>query len=293
MSAVASSRTFRALDFGFVVECDDPALLAYLEHVMSGLPETDGAVSRYAITRLRSVPHVRYALTLDGDAVADHEQPESFVGSLVHDVNRQAIDRWSGLALHAGGVARDGIALAFPAHMESGKSTLTAGLVRAGFDYLSDEAVAFAKPDDDPPVVCPYPKPLSLDPGSWSLFPELEPDAPLASDAYRAAQWQVPPGAIRARPVAEGGPIHAIVFPHYEAGARTVLDPMHRGEGLVELAKNTFRFNERPRRSLDALARVMRFARPYRLTVGSLAAAVDVVTELHAELASEAIATHA
>ena len=44
--------------------------------------------------------------------------------------------------------------------MESGKTTLTAGLVRAGFDYLSDEAVAF---DWDTLDIVPYAKPLSID----------------------------------------------------------------------------------------------------------------------------------
>ena len=59
--------------------------------------------------------------------------------------------------------------------MESGKTTLTTGLVRAGFCYLTDEAVSF---DWETGVIEPFPKPLSIDPGSWFLFPELEPPPP-------------------------------------------------------------------------------------------------------------------
>ncbi len=295
MSGVRSSRSFRALAFDFVVACEEGALLTYLEHVLSGLPAGGDAPSCYSIAPMSTVPGARFVLSLDGEIVTDQERPESLVGAVVHDLNRRAVDSWPGVVLHAGGVTRDGIGLVLPAHMESGKSTLTAGLVRAGFDYLSDEAIALAPaarpeaPGGFAPIVCPYPKPLSLDPGSWPLFPELEPRAALDSDSYRAGQWQVPPGAIRPNSVAVGGPIRAVVFPRYVERAETTLEPMRRGEALVELAKNTFRFNEQPRRSLDVLAQLVRGARPYRLTTGGLAAAVEVVTRLHTDLARETV----
>jgi hypothetical protein len=53
-----------------------------------------------------------------------------------------------------------------------------------------------------------------------------------------------------------------------------------RAEALVELAKNTFRFREHPRRALDALALVVREVECYRLCVGDLDEAVDHVAEL-------------
>jgi hypothetical protein len=165
----------------------------------------------------------------------------------------------------------------FPAHMESGKTTLTAGLVRAWFRYLSDEVVAF---DWDTGLVEPFPKPLTVDEGSWYLFPELEPAPAPGETAPPDKQWQVPPRAIRADAVGAPCRVHYVVFPRYEPDADTVLVPMSRGDGLVELAKNTFQFNEHARRALDVLASVVRGAECYRLTVGDLDHACAVVQEL-------------
>jgi hypothetical protein len=74
-----------------------------------------------------------------------------------------------------------------------------------------------------------------------------------------------------------------VVFPRYDADVPTVLVPIRRAEGLVELARNTFRFNEQSRRSLDALARVMRSVDCYRLTIGELDTACRLVDALVAE----------
>jgi hypothetical protein len=60
--------------------------------------------------------------------------------------------------IHAGAVAHGGRATIFPGQTFSGKSTLTAAMVRAGATYLSDE---FAVLDEDG-LVHPYPKALSL-----------------------------------------------------------------------------------------------------------------------------------
>jgi hypothetical protein len=199
--------------------------------------------------------------------------------ALVHDVNRRALDATSLLTVHAGGVARGTDAVVLPAHMESGKTTLTAGLVRAGFDYLSDEAVAF---DWDTLDIVPYAKPLSIDAGSWPLFPALEPDAPLPSDGYKRDQWQVPASAIRSHSTPPVCRARHLVFPGYVEGARTELVPLSRGEALVEVAKNTFGFREHGRRALVTLARVVEQVECFRLPVGDLGDAVALIDDLAA-----------
>jgi hypothetical protein len=161
--------------------------------------------------------------------------------------------------------------------MESGKTTLTTGLVRAGFGYLTDEAVSF---DWETGVIEPFPKPLSIDEGSWFLFPELEPDPAPGETEPPVHQWQVPPSAIRRDAVAAPCRARFVVFPRYEEGADTTLVSMTRADGLVELAKNTFEFNQRPRRALDALAAIVTDADCYRISVGSLDRACQLIAEL-------------
>jgi hypothetical protein len=204
-------------------------------------------------------------------------EAHSVLIQLMQALNRRAIDSTDALVVHAGGVERDGVGLVLPAHMESGKTTLTAGLVRAGFGYLSDEAVAF---DRDTGWIQAYPKPLSLDPGSWPLFPELEPSVPGTSPGADVVQWQVPPRAIR--PDAVGGRCAArfLVFPKYEAGGSTELRELSRAEATVELARNTFAFREQSRRSLDTVAMIVGNADVYRMAVGDLHDAVSQLDEL-------------
>ncbi len=264
-----------ALDYSFVSIAAEPRLDAYLaalftsfqlagqpRHQFEILPSEDG-----------------YELLVDGERQTHAPAAEDLVCPLVHVLNRRVIDSTEHLTIHAGGLEHDGHGLILPGVMEAGKTTLTAGLVRAGFGYLTDEAVAL---DRETLVIQPYPKPLSLDRGAWPLFPELEPQVDLDNDGYKSEQWQVPPTAIRPDALGLGCQVHAVVFPAFAAGAETVLEPMSRAEALIELAKHTFFFRERSRPSLDLLAAVVRDAACLRLRTGELDAAVEAVTAVMA-----------
>jgi hypothetical protein len=266
----------RALGYDFSLTVRGHATLAAtLEPLLAALPPAEGACARWVIEPApNDVRQWRFAV--DGAGIAT-TAPEHLVGVVVHTLNRRAVESWEGVACHAGGVSRDGLGVLLPADMESGKSTLTTGLVRAGFDYFSDEAVGF-RPGS--PVMVPYPKAISLDPGSWFLFPDLEPRADFATDAYRAKQWQVPPGAIRTDPVAAPCPVRLVVFPRYVDDGATALTPMSRAEAVVELAKNTFGFDAKPRAALEDLAHLARASECFRLDVADLGEAVTIVESL-------------
>lgn len=220
-----------------------------------------------------------FELWHNGSLLTSGSSPLSFATALVAELNRSVAELWPGAVCHAGCVSKRGRAVLLPADPESGKSTLTLGLVVAGFDYLTDEGAAV---HPGSARIEPYPKPVSLDPGSWPLFPQLEPrvDELGLEGEFEVVQWLVAPAAIR--PDAVSGPCDAryIVFPKYVEGADTVLSPVGRAEALVELAKNTFNFNEHSREYLDQLAVVVRACDCYRLTVGTLDDAVACITEL-------------
>lgn len=272
--ALHSTGTRRFRRFAFEIRADEARVAAYLDGLFREFEHTDHASDTHDFTVLTLAGRGR--LEIDGEPSTTDPFPGQIVSTVVHALTRQMISTTDALSIHAGGVVRDGVGVALPASMESGKSTLTTGLVRAGFSYWSDEAVLV---DWDGGGVIPFPKPISLDPGSWLLFPELEPQADLP-DGYKAAQWHVPPAALRPDAVAAPCPIRLVVFPKYAEGVRTRVTPITRGEATIELAKNTFRFNESPRRSIDALANVARGAECFRLDVGDLDAAVELVSEL-------------
>jgi hypothetical protein len=264
-------------DSVFRITADDERVAAYCERLFAGFAAGDDGAEPHRF-HVASAPDGTARLLVDGEPGGVGVSASGITSELVHTLSRLLILECDALGLHAGGVARDGVGVALPAAMESGKSTLTAALVRAGFAYLSDEAVLL---DWDSGVAIPFPKPISLDPGSWALFPDLEPHADLPDDDYKARQWHVPPDEVRSGAVAAGPvPIRYYVFPKYAKGATTELTPLPRAEAVVELAKNTFRFNEQPRRCLDALAAAARGADCYRLAVGDLERAVALVRDL-------------
>lgn len=264
------TRGYHALALDFSLEVDDNELADHLEWLFDGFDEP--ATSEcFRIANDADDPE-RIVLERDGVIEASGTTVATFGQSLVQWINRHAADPDYAVMSHAGGIERGGVACVLPADPESGKTTLTTGLVRAGFSYLTDEAVSF---DHETGEIEPFPKPLSIDHGSQRLFPELRPPAFAVDDEM---QWQVPARSIR--PDAIGGRCRAryVIFPKYTPDAPTRLEPVTRAEALVELAKNTFRFREQPRRGLDVLSEVIRNVECFRLAVGSLDDAVDEVS---------------
>jgi hypothetical protein len=273
------TRGYHALALDFSLEVEDHELAEHLEWLFEAFDEPESSV-RYEVATDTDDPGT-LVLRRDGVVEASGSDRFTFAQNVVQWINRVAVDPEYAVMSHAGGIERDGIACVLPADPESGKTTLTTGLVRAGYSYLTDEAVSF---DWDTGEIEPYPKPLSIDPGSQYLFPELRP--PLQPDDDTAAQWQVPPRSIRADAVGGRSRARFVVFPKYTADAETRLVPLSRAEALVELAKNTFRFREHPRRSLDALSEILRDVECARLVVGDLDDACSVIDELMQRAAS-------
>ena len=276
-ASVDSGHLFDALGFCFGVRVDNERIARLVEELFRPLARRGDTPSFYDLRVCGKSPNSRFELAFEGQQIATAQHRERLVTDLVHHVNRRAINGCSPPVFHAGGVEFEGQGIIFPGAMESGKTTLVAGLVRAGFRYLSDEAIAL---DRETLVIRPYPKPLSLDPGSWPLFSELEPHGDMAPGGHKAEQWQVPPHAIH--PGAIGAPcrVDMLVFPHFEPGTEAALEPLTRAEALVELAKNTFKFDEQGAVALDLLAEVVRPADCYRLTTGKLSRAIELVSGL-------------
>jgi hypothetical protein len=266
------TRGYHALALDFSFEVEDAELAEYLEWLFEGFEEPVTS-ERYQIGPDPDDPD-RIVLRCQGAVEASGSNIAQFGESIVQWINRRSVEPDYGVAAHAGGVERGGVACLLPADPESGKTTLTTGLVRAGYSYLTDEAVSF---DWKTGEIEPFPKPLSIDPGSQHLFPELRPPARAVDEA---TQWQVPPRSIRRDAIGNRCRAGFVIFPKYTPDVPTRLESISRGEALVELAKNTFRFREHSRPALDLLSGVVRGAQCYRLTVSTLDDGVDAVARL-------------
>jgi hypothetical protein len=264
-----------AFDHRFGVETPVPALDRYLGAVFGDLPEVHDAEHLY---RLEQLPDGRWVTRLDGEIIDGPGPPSRAVGLLLWRVNRGAIEGGGELVfLHAGGVVIDGAGVVLAGDMEFGKSTLVAGLLCSGADYLTDEAVGLALSDDH---LHGYARSLSLDEGSWHLFPELEPELPESLRPFVPHQWQIRASSIPGvTPRARAEP-RVVVLPRYRAGASLAVRRLRGADALMRLSACIFPSPLPRRRILDRLARLLRTAPCYVLEHGDLDQSVEAVRDL-------------
>lgn len=277
MSAITPVRVrlgpYAALAYRFEVSVDDPVLAGHVEEMLTGLcgDEPPTAAGLYRIVGAGG----HYGLSQGQHVLVRSASADRTLAMLMWHVNQQAVASAAAdhVVIHAAAVVRDHEALLLPAPMESGKTTLVAGLVARGWGYLTDEAAAIAV---DSGLVRCYGKPLSFDPGTQRLFPALCP-ATSPGPSLRTGQWQVPASAIRSDAAAAPAPVGAVIFPRYVPAAPTELRPVSRGEALARLADCAFTWSPPYARRWRRLADSLRASRCVELTVGDLDTACTTV----------------
>ena len=131
--------------------------------------------------------------------------------------------------VHAGVVEWQGRAIVIPGRSMSGKTTLTAELVRAGATYYSDEYAVL----DELGRVHPYPRLLGM-------------RTPGGTD-----HTKVPAEALGGKVGVKPLPVGMIVISNYKAGARWRPRRLSTGEGALALLSNTVPVRNRPEESLN------------------------------------------
>ena len=280
--------TFRVLSYYFELEWDWPVVGAYLHHVLGRFevppdpneartPPTRGLPPRYRLVDEGPREERRYHLYY-GDATQIRSQNASDVlFHLFWHINSETIRRTGDfLLVHAGAVrAPSGLGVVLPGASGAGKTTLVAGLVAAGFDYLSDEAAAI---DPVGRKLYPYAKALTVKRELAELFPDVR--IPDVRKGWVDGQVHLISEDLRPRSLGSPCEIGLIVAPRYVAGARTEVVPMTPAEAAVELGRNALNLSLYRVRSLPVLVDVVRGARSYRLVSSDLKEAVETVGSL-------------
>jgi hypothetical protein len=276
--------TLDVLGYRFAVRSTHVGIGRYLDEayaacVTSGAPDVwysivDGLPGRR--------PH---ALYLD-DRRLTHPQDASVVLEyLTWHVNQAAIRHGHDHVLvHAAVAAREGAGVVLAAAMDAGKTTLVAGLIRHGYDYVTDEAAAI---HPDSLHISPFPKPLAIGHGSQPVLADLEPDVDMTTRPYLAVQWQVAPRRVHSERL--DGPVRpaVLILPQYSAGAPTRLEPIGRVEALLAVLQQTFTFTASPQRDLQVLARFVQGVHCFRLRSGDLDAACRAIAAVTPEVVQE------
>ena len=182
------------------------------------------------------------------------------------------------LDIHAGVIGNGAACIIFPAAPGSGKSTLTASLVHAGFEYFSDEVALLREATFEV-----YPMPLAICvkttgvPALADRFPELRGLAIHRRGDGKDVIYLPPPRASLPA-TSDSRPVAAIVFPRYTAGARTHCSSLAKVDSIKRMMDECLVVTP-PLDvvKVDALVRWIEKTPCYSLSYGSNAEAVDVV----------------
>ncbi len=234
------------------------------------IPETPNVPPVYSVVELGTRAKNRFRLFFGDEQMVIGSLASQATDHLLWHVHTEAL-RQTGdfLLVHAGAVRTpSGKGMLLPAEAGSGKSTLTLGLVRAGFGYLSDEAAVI---DPVTRMLHPFPKAITLKSGSFGLFPEH------ARQKNNPAVWaerHILPEDIRPNAVARECPIGFVVSPRFEAGGELKLERVSRATAVTELWRHGFNTPLYGKRAPLLLASALEQARCFRLTFDDLDEAV-------------------
>ncbi|MGH2595276.1 MAG: hypothetical protein ACRDH7_04855 [Actinomycetota bacterium] len=274
----ACLQAFRLAGYEFSVSSDCPEIVDRVGRLFAGCrtARVGSSADAYEFRPSRGSDGANVELILRDRRVA-RGPLEAAIDRLIWDTSTRAFESGHYLYVHAGVASWGGQGVMLPAPPDHGKSTTVAALVRAGFDFLSDEAAALDLTDG---TVHPFPRPVSLSSASLEALEGSgrgipDPTDPHTDEEHRMAPDDLRPGALgiacRAR---------FIVAPSYRADDRTRLEPVDRTEMLRLLVEQTFNLTTFGGDGFRLLGDVVRGAECYRLTIADLPTAVHAIRGL-------------
>lgn len=193
----------------------------------------------------------------------------------------ETVKRFGRFPLHAAGLALGGRGVLVPGTSGAGKSTLTVTLVRAGFDFLSDDTV-FLTPEDGI-LVSGFPDEIDVGAGTIDMFTELNHLArtPLALGREKHGFRVEEVFGVSPRPSCRPA---VVVFPRVEEGPSPHLEALSPTEALIELMPNVLVTEPASTQAhMDMLGDLVRTVPGYRFRPGPN---VDAAAECIATLVS-------
>lgn len=266
----------QALDLRVRIRSDIPDPQLVLPRLFGAFPEARAGTAQveYELTRC-DTREARYELFCDGSSIQRVDNAGSMVDWIVADIGRRALmTSRSFVAVHAATASLGGVGVVLSAPPDHGKTTTVLGLALAGWEVLSDEAALVSPADGS---IHAFPRPLMLSSETLGLFPTLSSSFPPAYEAFRRLTHHVAFADLPAgRP---GAPFLAacVVLPRFQRGSPTSLEPLSRAETLTALVDQCFNLRAFGGAAMAVLGRLVRDADCYRLTIGDLTAAVNLL----------------
>lgn len=184
------------------------------------------------------------------------------------------------LIVHAAVIERNGLAAVLPAPPGSGKSTLCATLVQEGWRLLSDELTLI---DLKTYQVVPMPRPIGLKNQSIDIIKQRYPQSVLGMvsvDTIKGSVCHLKPPNSSVSMQHVTCPVGWIIFPQFDAHAKTELTDRTKGTAFIEIASNAFNYSMLGTTGFDVLKNVVDRALCFDFRYSILDEAIEVFANL-------------
>jgi len=215
------------------------------------------------------------------DAPPDAEVLADSPPAALTELTRLAVEHSPLLCVHAGVVSGPEGLLAIPGESGLGKTTLVAALVRAGFGYVSDEALAVDRATGQ---VSAFARPLALRGDVWTLLGDGIGPAPSPDSEQLVAP------SLLGRVDTDDARVRDIVLARRDGGPLRV-ETAARGDAVRALLAHAFNHYRAPEASFRAVVALVRDARVWRATYADapdLAAGLGELLGVQSASATEA-----
>lgn len=281
--------------FTYAVQTDLPAVRAAVRSLYAGdATPTTGVFADFHIAltarRNRRAPWRRdAAISVDGQSQFDPFPITMAYAHLEWGMN-QCIARTAHqyLMMHAAVVERHGGAAILTGPTGSGKSTLCAALVVAGWRLFSDEMALI---DMKSGALVPLARPISLKNESIELLQRISPGwrfGPLCEGGRKGRIRHMAAPAESVGRVAETAPPAWLVFVRYTAGGATQCRPVEKAPGMMRAIEQCFNYGKLGRTGFNVLADVIERSACLELSYSDPQEAVAALGELAAASARSA-----
>lgn len=186
------------------------------------------------------------------------------------------------IAIHAAALSLGNDCVLFPGNCGVGKTTLSAALIKAGFQYFTDDTAIL---DRKTLSVISFPLSLRIKEGSWeiieTMFQESFAITVHASSDGRKIRYLTPPEDSLTRNKVTGGSVKALVFPKYSPESRTSIQPISRLDAIHRIQECGYDVGSCLNKAkVVELLDWIKDVDCYEMNVGSLSEATSIVKRL-------------
>jgi hypothetical protein len=185
------------------------------------------------------------------------------------------------LCIHAAVLEKNGFSVVLPAPPGSGKSTLCAMLMFAGWRLLSDEH-CLIDPDDG--LIIPCVRPISLKNKSINVVNRLYPKVQICHitpDTHKGTIGYVAPSALSWQQQSKKVKPFLVIFPRYQADQQQIkVEQLSQHQIFMQLAENSFNYSVLGATGFETMANLVNQTKGFQICYNNGDHAIKMLEEL-------------